>query len=392
MKPHLQQIARVLLVVFLIIACVVFWINTQENKSLDEANNLFKTCKSKPDNEFRYCYGKLLAGFAKKEDISIVLKTLDLVQNLDPRTRDCHMMAHLMSSAYVSKNPKNWQNLIKSVNITSCSYGFLHGSLEELSRSDPSFEINPQTIPKICAMIGKIKNTQNTQTAGCAHIIGHILLSKQCNMPIIDAIKQSTDQCAQIATPLRHECYAGIFMESFQRRNLAAECGTPYVKWTQETAEKQESICKSYSGEAAGGCWQEMAHLYTALTPYDPKKVFQACQRAPTREDIVFCYIHATDGLMLKPNPDSKYVNSVCKPIEEDPEAYGRCVDEVVYSLIYASPKFAGLASSFCKSIPDNYKGRCLSSLSNSAKTAGYNNLNICDNSQVSESSCKIAN
>ncbi len=324
------------------------------------AKNITDLCINKEN--WRSCYGEAYRELVKEIGFENSLKTLPLIQVQDPKTRDCHILAHYSTAAAIEQNPKIWRDILKNVNLSDCNYGYVHGTLEALSHHDPSFAINTATIPNICHQIDQIKQGQGAEQ-GCAHIMGHILLSLQCEIGVEPGLKETINQCAELSQNLQPECYAGAFMESFTRDNLAAECQMDRIPTNEETVANQERICLSYEGEAAKGCWQEISHMYNSLHPNDPMAIYNRCTKAQEEDSTLKCYQHAVGSLVHKEEYTSSYFLSICEPLKNTKEAYLRCTGTAVGTLMTASIKFLDRALDFCLSYPQDIQPACFNSL-----------------------------
>ncbi|HVZ66868.1 MAG TPA: hypothetical protein VG917_01270 [Patescibacteria group bacterium] len=364
-KKYIIAINLILLTLILILGHYI--LKTTQSKIIQGENSIsdyskifINKCSSVSD--WRTCYGVEFSNFVRTHEIDSTLSLLNTIEDLDPKTRDCHILAHYISSAVVKKDPKDWKVLLSKVNIIACNYGFIHGSIEGLSLYDKSFEITPMNIPNICKQISQIRKNNNSDQ-GCAHIMGHILLAEKCDESIDTGIKKTVGECSLLPQTLQHECFAGVFMESFTRDNLVAECNTEHVAWaTDYFASQQELVCRQYTGNTASSCWQEISHIYNALYPNQPDKVFEACNRAPNRTDMVYCYQHAVQSLALYQNADRMYYSSLCSPFTNVPN-YKACYKNVVTSLITASIKLEAKAIDFCNSINPKYQNDCIQDL-----------------------------
>ena len=328
------------------------------------AERFFTQCSNQRD--WRTCYGKLFKQLVKNQDIQYAVAVIHNLQHLDARTRDCHIPAHYSAIAAVEKDPTHWQNFIKKLNISDCNYGFLHGTLEGLSEFDPNFQLDAESIPKICEIFADGNLTKDTEQ-GCSHAMGHILLGQTCTKTVEEGIRKSVDVCSALPSSFRIECYSGVFMESFTRDNLAVHCNTPHIAWgTEPEIKREEEICNSYTGEAAIGCWYKISYMYNALSPHNPPFVYEKCSRAPNSIAVLECYLNAAEHEMIyKEDADREYFASICKPLEKDDASYRKCYRNVTGSIIYASSKFAPRAIEFCYAMKKEFQGSCFSQLTN---------------------------
>ncbi len=336
-----------------------------------------KECQNR--DAWRNCYGEKIAGITKKYDFGIAIDAISAIQKQDERVNDCHILAHYAAIAAVEKNPGKWKDILKNINLSDCNYGYVHGALEGLSRVDPNFLINATSIPKICAQIADIKNSKGTDQ-GCAHIMGHLTLANFCNKDLSISIEKAVEVCNSVTNSLQHECYAGIFMESFTRDNLATHCETPKTGWDEEFIKNQEGICRIYKNEAATSCWQEISHLYNARTPFNPKAVYESCLEAKDPEKISSCYLHAVATLIRGPE-EKKYLSSICQPVTNNSSLYHSCISYALGSLLTASINALPRALLFCQSYDESIQEECFDNIIKSIKdkTIGSERIKACE-------------
>lgn len=354
-QNFLKQILKVFLAINILVSLLLLASfldkKTKNDKVTFLAKTIVATCRE--DRGWRNCYGNELAKIDKKEPLLYTLSVMDEIQNIDDKTRDCHILAHKIAGEEVAKDPAKWLDILASIDQNYCQYGFIHGVLEGRERFDSNFELSSKTIPQICgAIVSKSHVGGSDQT--CAHIMGHILLAENYG-----DIKKSVDTCRQIDNKLQHECFGGVFMENFTRDNLVSHGVSQYIPWNWDTVLNQEKLCKEYPGGPAGGCWQEISHLYNHLYPNQPASVYELCQRAGSEEFVNFCYQHAVATLILVKDPDTKYLESLCQKYEKQYNESIKCVTNVVRPLINSSVKFSDLALNYCGVVSSNYKPYC---------------------------------
>lgn len=336
----------------------------------------FNECGNK-DN-WRDCYGRKMTEITKKHDFALTLKVISELQKQDEKVNDCHILAHYSAISAVEKDPGKWQNILKLVELSDCNYGYIHGSLEGLSRVDPNFLINARTIPKICAQIADIKGSKGADQ-GCAHIMGHLTLASFCDKNLNTSLEKAVKVCSSVTNSLQHECFAGIFMESFTRDNLSVHCETPKASWDEELVHNQEVICKSFNGEASISCWQEISHLYNSLFPDDPASVYKACTKAEAPEKISACYLHAVATLIRGPE-EKKYLKSICQPVANNSQAHHACISYALGSILTASINSLPRALLFCQSHDEDSQEPCFDGIMRSIKnkTTGPDRIKAC--------------
>lgn len=316
------------------------------------AKSLAAGCSSNPD--WRNCYGYRLAAMAKDHNLTYLTNTIYAIQKIDPKTQDCHILAHRAMNALVAKDPSKWQDLLDTVDPNACNYGFIHGILEARSQFDPSFVLNAKTIPSFCRMMVEHKPNSQGIDQTCAHIVGHLVLAQEYgNIPMAVSI------CNGIPESLQRECFGGLFMENYTRDNLVIHGIAKYVPWTDAYTKQQEDLCNKYSGMAGLGCWETISSLYTAKYFFQPDMIYASCQHASTQEYINQCYDFSMPVLMYKPDADQAYYASLCNRFADQPGEFEKCATTAVRSVVFAAKDAQKRAFDFCSSVPGNYKNLC---------------------------------
>lgn len=365
---YIRLLVFVVLVLFFL-AGIIVW-QTRVSNSQNHLGEVQKKAQAFADQcqnnrDWRDCYGNLFYTLNKANPLSFSLQVLNALQDIDPQTRDCHIPAHKMMQAEVEKNPKNWQPILGRISYTSCNYGFVHGLMEGVAHYNHSFQINEKTIPQICALMVKYSPHSGIDTT-CSHIFGHLLLTDNYVGNVPDSIKLAVGICDKVPSLLQHECFAGIFMESFTRDNLVYEGLTGRIAWsTPPVIAQQEQICRQYVPPASYGCWQEISHMYNAEFSKQPKKVFSSCSHAPDADDRNYCYLHAVATLINNRDGDKHYFATLCAPFASDKSLTDRCISTAVYSEMYASVKNTDLVVQYCQALSWDAKKSCY------AKVAG---------------------
>lgn len=327
--------------------------NSQENdNSLAIAKSLVKSCRA--NSNWMNCYGSKLGTVVSMHNFQTALRALDTIQMVDDRTRNCHIIAHLMVGEAVAKDPSNWEHILDQLDINRCDYGFIHGLFEELSMFDPSFTLNEKTIPKFCTIVTEHKKGAWVDKT-CAHIMGHLLLvAKNGND------SQAAAVCGKLQLSLQIECYGGIFMENYARDNLVLHGLASYIPWDQSTITMEEKLCRQYQGMASVGCWESMGDLYVYQSPYDPTKVYQLCSQAKVKLAVDTCYQHSAATMIIGQSFDTNTLfTELCSPYENDTSKYYTCMNISLRDLLYSSTRYANRGVQYCDAISDKYKKSC---------------------------------
>lgn len=334
----------------------------KENKeALQIAEKASRVCK-KESFSWRHCYELQAEAMARIYPLPLSLLVLKKIQLLDTRTLDCHVIVHALIRQYVKDNPGSWDMYASQVDPYACNYGFIHGIAEARSLVDKSFVLNAKTVPLLCKEFSEKMNTQNLEQT-CAHIMGHVLLVEKDG-----SIPKAISICDDTPKPMQRECFAGIFMENFTRNNLVAHGIAEYIPWDDAAVAAQEKICRSYSGEHAFSCWQEISHMYNNRTPEQPEKVYTQCNTAKEETFINGCYIHGANTLAQWKDADKAYLARLCSPYMNDQVMYPSCLNTLLRSLIYADTSLTKRAMLLCEVAPKMHEKTCYSILTNALK------------------------
>lgn len=337
----------VLLFTLIYILNLLFFKFSQDSTN-QKIKNIAEFCSQNDD--WRKCFGTQLASFNKDHSLKQTIQALEQIKKLDPKTNDCHFIAHWVSLSEVEKAPDKWLDIFNVVDQTICVNGFVHGALEGRSRFDPNFKINASVIPNICQSIeeriskrgGKTSNAEDA----CSHIMGHILLVEAAGN-----LDQAINQCSQLDRSIKFSCFQGVFMENVERENLVVHENTPQLPKTEESAGQIEAICPTFKPEARGACYRELSHIYTRLST-NPQKVFEYCLASPNKDQKNECYFHSLNLLVLKQDVPDSDLKNLCIFFEKDEQLLKNCISRVIQPLLGSSTGFVDRASQFC-----NYQG-----------------------------------
>jgi len=314
------------------------------------AQEVANTCSASSDKYT--CYQGQLAEVAKEKDLIFAEKTLDLLQNIDPSTRSCHVLAHRIAEAATKKDPSKWQQLISQVNVSSCGAGYLHGILEAHTSTQPDFKVTPETINDLC------KEGASDRKRMCSHYLAHILVLQNDGNA-----DKSVSECAKVTDELKFECLDGVFMEKHQKNIMVDHQLAKPPTFDPSYTSSLEKGCNILEGLAASACWTEMAEIFAKAYGYEQGKIYDNCYQAPTQELGRQCYLKGVVVLTTYPDYDSaEKLVGVCKPYSGKVD-YGTCVSYMISSLMNYSINFTDRAIKLCSNIEDRTKEGCFKNL-----------------------------
>jgi|SRR3989344_7382592 len=307
------------------------------------ASECFKSTLS-----WRKCSYDKMSEIAKTIPFDSSIKIMKALEKIDPRSRDCHLMAHAVATAEMERNPNSWKEFLTKVDANYCTGGFIHGMVEGLNRYDKSFKLDENSLPAICGIVKKsVKGSGGDQY--CAHISGHILLTEQAGL-----IDESVEVCSKVPKNLQYQCNGGVFMESITRDNLILHGLGEHIPTNQKTTDAQEALCRQYSGIAGQGCWREISHMFVVLAKNDPQKTYDLCRKAPSNIYGNECYLHASGLIIREPRLSTDIKNSVCNPLIGNNVLFRRCISGVINTLLSASKSYEKEARDICQAQADD--------------------------------------
>lgn len=295
---------------------------------------------------WRQCYGEEIRKLLKQTDLPIALKTIKVLQDEDIKARDCHIIAHELTRGLVEKDPGKWDAYLGLINPSECNYGYIHGILEARKRYDSTFVINDKTITEFCRTLREKKSISGVDQS-CSHIMGHLVLVETDN-----SIPKGVKICKGIPEILQKECFSGLFMENFTRDNLVTHGLSEYVPWDKKVIFAQEELCRSQSGNAALGCWQETSNLYLQFFPFDSESIFLLCGRGEKDEYRDACYFDSLASLLAIKNPTIQEYQTICSYYDTVQRKYTTCLVMGISALLGASDKNIDRVNILCESTP----------------------------------------
>ncbi len=334
-----------------------------EQKIISTAKFIFEKCNQ--ISKRNVCYSEQLESLTLSEGLEKSLQVFILLKSKEPIIQDCHLTAHKMAFAEVSRDLKNWQNIFEKIDPNECTRGFFHGALEAYGRFNKDFVLNAETINNLCSQIVnkyKLTNSDEEINRTCAHPMGHLLLVQE-----MGDVSKAGLTCSKLGNVMRHNCYFGVFMENIQRDNLVEHGIAEDWDYDLPHALMQEAICNEFSGTAALACWRSLALIYSQIDENDNKLLYRFCQRAGNQEYINGCYFDGAAYLLVnlinrkKENNQPNYLD-ICSPFDDE-NIYFECVK---YSLDYARVTLKNEISKinrFCNSVRNEVQGYCFSQI-----------------------------
>jgi hypothetical protein len=316
------------------------------------ADTVFSSCS--PQNRKsglskETCYSKEFIKVSQEQGPVIAFAALASLQQKDNDAIGCHLIAHGIGTGAYKRDPKNWRTLIRTVN-SSCSYGAIHGILENYVSTLPGGHLPKEMIPTICG---------EKPRADCNHSIGHLLLVEAGG-----DIKKGLELCQvfEYDKVQQFHCQTGIFMEYQTALNLVAHglASQDWLNWPARVNDL-EKICRSYSGTDAVACWKEITHAALSKFNYDPKTIFDFCSSAQVVDGAKECRRHAIGIMSANVRFDLNKLKYMCAlPQKSDPTFESDCYVQMAASDLSTIPGDTEKVRTFCLSLEQQFQSACL--------------------------------
>lgn len=295
------------------------------------------------------CYSKQFIEVSLAHGPQFAFEALASLQQKDQDAIGCHLIAHGIGTGAYKRDPANWQDMLRTIN-SSCSYGAIHGILENYVATLPGGHLTKQIIPTICG---------ENPRADCNHSIGHLLLVEASG-----DIRKGLDLCKVFDSDKvqQFHCQTGIFMEYQTALNLVAHglASQDWLNWPSRV-DDLEKTCRSYQGTDAVACWKEITHAALAKFNYDPKTIFDFCSSAQVVDGAKECRRHAIGIVSANTRFDLSGLKYMCDlPQKLDPTFKADCYVQMAASDISTLPNDTEKVRVFCESLEQQFQPSCL--------------------------------
>lgn len=358
-----QQIVIFLNLIVLFFIILILFKMHNNTKSLYAINNPeIQNLAKKIFEDCRYtnasCYKKTFESLIMDHDFTYAEKTLFALQDLDPTTKSCHVLAHFMSRTAVKKNPSDWLSIFDNIDVNACGSGFLHGVLESHLGDNPDTKFDAKLSEEVCNRGEDIYRKRM-----CTHFMGHFFI-----VNTNDNVEKAVPYCDGVSPDLKFDCLDGLFMEHNQKIALEDHGLAKLPTYTPEYAKSLEDVCLKYSGPQAGACATELAEVYAKTFGYNADVIYEHCHAKKNRSYGGNCYGKGETILSTYPmDLNAKQMTDICKFFEKEEMGYKICIQNILASLMYYSPKFTERGLLLCQNIP-NYKDWCVEELGKKLK------------------------
>jgi len=342
--------------VLFFILLIILTVTLLKPAELLTAHQIYNNCKTQAIRE--PCYMLEFRKLTQNKNLNYITNVLSLLQTIDPQAEKCHYIAHSIARAEVLQNVNGWKEILKTVDVTTCAEGFLHGVIEAKIGSK-NITTSPKEISDLCTQVDKGSRLEY----GCSHIMGHFILVD--SYPSIPNALKTCDEISKSNTQtFKEECYAGVFMEYSDRGNLEAHHITTLPNKTVEFANSYKQTCLSYEGLQGRACWKILGRLYAPVLNANPQDIFKACNQAPNEEYKWYCYLRAAAMMPQTPGFKQENFKDICTQFN-DAEKFSICNQFVIDGLLGVSVTYKPMLLSYCKELTSKDQETCYNTIQN---------------------------
>lgn len=361
-KPSFEKRAKLfyLALCFTLLLLSAFFIisfkNYQNRRPIEQ--NIALSCKFFHRTKER-CLISEFDKVSKKYDLKTSAEILKKLKSIDSDANYCHNIAHRIVRNEVNKDPKNWTNLLKDMDVASCSEGYFHGLIEGYMGVDPEFTLTPSTMSDLCKKVEQQvpQEFQGAAFKGCIHTASHLLLVAQ-----LGDVNKSLDICRGFGKDMHLECASGVFMEDAQRPNLETHGFKSRVELGFQDANYYINYCNNFKDEEHTACWVNNSWIFYRLGKSDPEDMYSNCRQALSDEAFIRCYASGEAFfavLNYTGNHQGAKKIDYCHKIE-DKEKYQWCSQYVLDLMLRSGDYYNEFAYQYCDLINSEYQDKCV--------------------------------
>lgn len=288
-----------------------------------------------------------------------------LIQQMDRGYQSCHVLAHMIASKEVAKDPSKWKNVVARSPLGICGTGALHGAFQERFRAD---SLPSATVPELRRTLAGVCNPRDgwnptfLDRSSCMHGMGHLLLYVTAAN-----VKKSVAFCEVLAQlpdfDFRQTCFEGVFMQLYQPLEPEDEI---LVYEIAPAAKQTKSYCAQFVGVAHNACVKESwpAVAGSANTPAG----FEAlCAQLANSEAVRYCASGLMYPVIEALHYDVPTIEAFCRGIS-DLQIRNICWARTASKFVWADWRNVPQSLAICRDAPQESKESCWNELINYAE------------------------
>lgn len=295
-------------------------------------------------------------GLSMERTFTVVMR----IQSLDRSYQSCHVLAHLIASREVAKDPSKWKDVVVRAPAGICGAGASHGAFQERFRAESLPDL---TAEKLGTMLDGVCdpragwNPTFLDRSSCMHGMGHLFLYATAA-----DVKKSVALCQTIAKrpdyDFRETCTEGVFMQLYQP--LEPEDKT-LIHAIEAEALQTKTFCAQFTGMVHDACVKESwpAVPGSASNP----KVFEAlCEQLSTPDAVRYCASGLMYAVMEVLRYDVPTVEKFCDGLVRQ-DLKNICWARMASKFVWADWRNVSQALSICVAAPAESKDTCWNEL-----------------------------
>ncbi|OGI62790.1 hypothetical protein A2818_00905 [Candidatus Nomurabacteria bacterium RIFCSPHIGHO2_01_FULL_40_12] len=350
-----------LFIIILSLYLIVFKFNTSYTDSIANLSNeeivqkIYSVCAGhsyKPT-----CYDEEIPKLLSEISMERVFKIAGIVQVSDVSYSYCHDLGHKLSASEVSKNPREWKEVISRCPRGICSNGCQHGAAQERFRNEVLTQ--DQLIAAKIELVDVCnlkKDWTGLEKSECIHGLGH--LSVYLTGADVD---KSLRVCNDIN--LRREeldlCYDGAFMQIFQPQDPDDISLVEKIK--PKTKEETQKFCRQFPDlNKVNACIRQAYPLYFQEIETSDGLIEYCAQSSPGLatekcQNMLF-YVQAQ-----RTNYNVQKLADLCNGMPD--KIKGRCFGQIANAIIHGGSHLISQAVAYCSLASDGKKDICLETI-----------------------------
>lgn len=340
-------------------------ISWQSNETIARAQ--VSLCHEIPSEvQKEICYQKNIptlidSGLSMERTFGVVRSVLAL----DRGYKSCHVLAHLIASREVARDPASWKDVIVRSPMDICESGAAHGAFQERfnaeSMPDAAIEEFVTMLDGVCDARAGWSPTFLARSS-CLHGMGHLFLY----VTAAD-VKKSVALCWILGKrpdfDFSYTCTEGVFMQLYQPLGPEDESLIHEVK---DAAWKTQSFCAQFEGVTYNACVKESWPAVKNSTT-DPKVFERLCRQIPDKDESLYCAKGLMYPVVGSLHYDVEKIRSFCNALS-DLDLRNICWARTASKFIWTDSTNADDTLAICHAAPVESQEACWGELINHAE------------------------
>jgi hypothetical protein len=316
------------------------------------------------------CYQKNVPTLMDKGlSMERAFEVVQLIQSMDTGYQSCHVLAHLLASKEVAKDPSKWKDVVVRSPMSICGSGAVHGAFQERFRIESAADLPIAQIKDMLLGVCDPRGSWNPtflDRSSCMHGMGHLFLY------VTNAdVPKSVALCKVVARledfDFRQTCYEGVFMQLYQPIEPEDEL---LIRDVVEASNDTETYCAQFTGLVFNTCVKESWPAVQGSSE-NPEVFEDLCKRTTDRDAELYCASALVYPMIETLQYDVPKIEKFCSEIS-DLEIKNICWGRTATKFIWANRKWSAKAVGICRDAPEASKDVCWNHLTSYATQGLY--------------------